>query len=140
MHFRKNSNHLTNSLALIQPLSLLTNKVLGYAHFFSLSGTCTHVFLGYIIIGGSIRPIAETHDKTVWISPFSAADRAYTCPFPSSATTLFGFEYNRNPGLIPIENLHWVLYQIQLSIQRAKFTKEVSNGFFVTRESSTIRQ
>ena len=88
MHFRKNSNHLTNSSALTQPLSLFTNKVLGYAPSFSLSGT--HVFLGYIIIGGSVKPVAETHDKTVWVFPFSEADRAYTCLFPSSATTLFG--------------------------------------------------
>jgi uncharacterized membrane protein len=66
-----------NSSALTQPLSLLTNKVLRYAPSFSLSGT--HVFLGYTITGGSIKPVAETHDKTVWFFPFSAPDRAYTC-------------------------------------------------------------
>jgi hypothetical protein len=48
---------------------------LGYAPF-SLSGT--HVFLGYTITGGSIKPVAETHDKTVWFFPFSAADSVYT--------------------------------------------------------------
>ena len=90
MFFIKNANHLTNNSEFIQPLSLFLNRMLGNAPFFGLSGT--HVLRGYIIIWGTINPVADTHDKIVCVLPFSTADRAYTCLFPNSAMTLFGLK------------------------------------------------
>ena len=44
----------------------------------------------YTIIEGKMLPEAETHERTLWVFPFSADVTAYTLQQPSSATTLPG--------------------------------------------------
>ena len=64
----KSRNH--SKYELIHPLSLVTKNESGIAPSFTLSGT--HLFLGWIVIGGRTYSEADTQASTVCVFRLSA--------------------------------------------------------------------
>ena len=80
----KKSNHMAYIFQFIHPLLLLVNVVPGSA---SLQQSGTAFFLGYMIMGGSAKPLADTQVITVCVLPLCPEVRDQTIFQPASAIT-----------------------------------------------------
>ena len=72
---------------MIHPLSLFLKIVPANEPTFSFSSIA--IFLGYVIKGCRATPLAETHDTTVCVCPFSALVIEYMYVLTSNFTNYF---------------------------------------------------